>query len=928
MIHRRLTAAARFLLPLALLASSLAIAVAPTPAAADTVDCIGDGTSGPRIQAVYVRWANAPDRYASQAPRIRDEWAPFVSGVFEDSAVETGAHRRLRWVHDGSCRPTVLNIEVPAGTAFPGGLGSALTDPDIGALTDDPGGSRKYAIWADRNPGDGTCGSRATNPGGLAWVGEPCWGPDPGLMAHELMHAMGAVAASASHHNPEGHCWDGYDRMCRNDRSEDAREPDNSFCPDPRWQNLFDCNHDDYFDANPTPGSGMDNSTRTGGGNNVALNDQSRFFEYPQNDRFRDPADLPSTSSGSVTGTNVDASKSPGEPWYDGNGGGRSVWYRWQAPATGTVTFHTVGSSIDTLLAAYRAAPDEILQSQATPMGENDDQPNGIASRLSFAVEQGAWYRIGVDGKDGATGNVALNWDLNVLDATLTIAQAASPAGGPTFSYTTTGAGLVPFTLGPGQSRTFPSLAPGSFSVTQTGVADWPLTGLACNTSESVSLASRRADLTLSDDDHTTCTFTNSGPDLRLALTVDEATASSDEVLHYRVTVTNAGGIALTGVGVTDPRAPGCAATIGTLAVGEVRTVSCSLTLSSADVGTVTNVATADSDQTAAVLSNSVSTGVQVAPALRVIVSADETVVGVGQPIHYHVQLRAGERALTGVTTVSPRLADCARAIGDLAAGETRTIDCSFTPTATGTFTAVVAARATGVPSHNSAPVAVRVQSSPPVVVGAPALTATLTADETAVAVGDAIHYHVVVRNTGDRPLTGIAVADPRVPGCAAAVGALAVGASHTIDCSLVTTAAHLGGITNVAGASSDQTRSVNTNPVRVGVGVAASTPPSPGHPAASITLAATESTVALGSPVHFQVTIANTGDRPLTGVGIIDPRVPACAGPVADLAVGESRTVHCLFTPTSAGRFTNVAAIDTTQTDPVNSAPVTVRVT
>ena len=56
---------------------------------------------------------------------------------------------------------------------------------------------------------------------------------------------------------------------------------------------------------------------------------------------------------GSVTGSNVDATKELGERNHAANADGHSVWYRWIAPYSGSVTISTLGSPFDTLLAAY-----------------------------------------------------------------------------------------------------------------------------------------------------------------------------------------------------------------------------------------------------------------------------------------------------------------------------------------------------------------------------------------------------------------------------------------------------------------------------------------------------------------------------------------------------------------------------------------------
>jgi len=62
----------------------------------------------------------------------------------------------------------------------------------------------------------------------------------------------------------------------------------------------------------------------------------------PINDYFANATVL-TGSSLTVTGSNSNASKEQGEPNHGGNTGGRSVWYTWTAPTSGTVTIDTHG---------------------------------------------------------------------------------------------------------------------------------------------------------------------------------------------------------------------------------------------------------------------------------------------------------------------------------------------------------------------------------------------------------------------------------------------------------------------------------------------------------------------------------------------------------------------------------------------------------
>ena len=137
----------------------------------------------------------------------------------------------------------------------------------------------------------------------------------------------------------------------------------------------------------------------------------------PVNDNFAN-AQIISGCSGSVTGTNVGATKELGEPNNpDSPNSTKSVWYQWQAPSTGTVTITTAGSTFDTVLAVYVGTS---LTSLGTAIAHNDDipdvqgQPHNVTSSVMFPATAGTVYRITVNGFDngggGDIGNIVLNW--------------------------------------------------------------------------------------------------------------------------------------------------------------------------------------------------------------------------------------------------------------------------------------------------------------------------------------------------------------------------------------------------------------------------------------------------------------------------------------------------------------------------------------
>ncbi len=103
-----------------------------------------------------------------------------------------------------------------------------------------------------------------------------------------------------------------------------------------------------------------------------------------------------------------------------------------------------------------------------------------------------------------------------------------------------------------------------------------------------------------------------------------------------------------------------------------------------------------------------------------------------------------------------------------------------------------------------------------------------------------------------------------------------------------------------------------------------------PAAPAVTISKSADESTVVAGSAIHYHVTITNTGNVPLTGVTVTDTKAPACAGSLANIAVGANRVVDCSYTttPSDIGTYANSATVDTAETDAVTSNTVNVTVT
>ena len=191
----------------------------------------------------------------------------------------------------------------------------------------------------------------------------------------------------------------------------------------------------------------------------------------PDNDNFSAAASL-RAATGTVFGTNVDATVEAGEPAHTGNAGGASAWYRWVAPYTGVATFDTFGSGFDTLLAVYTGSSVNAL----TPVASNDDALGfKWTSQAGFPVTAGTAYYVAVDGyNDGtngpARGTFALNWDLapsagvtqpnDMFASAVPLSGPAGSVAGSSFGATSESGEPIHAAVGGGRSVWFRWTAP------------------------------------------------------------------------------------------------------------------------------------------------------------------------------------------------------------------------------------------------------------------------------------------------------------------------------------------------------------------------------------------------------------------------------------------------------------------------------------
>ena len=235
--------------------------------------CDNSGTSGKRVQAMYIRESDQQDRYAEVKPILINELRHANDGFYASGARD-GSIRQIRFVTTGSassCEIDLLNVVVDPGDmdSWSSGL-QAMAERGYDSI------DRKYVMLVDH--ADAVCGlgtrykddrlSPNNNEGsGYARIDPGCWtrgAQGHSVILHEITHTLGAVNESAPNSNGQGHCTDDWDRLCYVESQDPNTAPDETdkVCG-PIHEDLLDCNGDDYFNTNPSPGSYLDTHWNT-----------------------------------------------------------------------------------------------------------------------------------------------------------------------------------------------------------------------------------------------------------------------------------------------------------------------------------------------------------------------------------------------------------------------------------------------------------------------------------------------------------------------------------------------------------------------------------------------------------------------------------------------------------------------------------------
>ncbi|HET7625968.1 MAG TPA: M36 family metallopeptidase [Verrucomicrobiae bacterium] len=175
----------------------------------------------------------------------------------------------------------------------------------------------------------------------------------------------------------------------------------------------------------------------------------------PPNNFFVNSIVLTNNSGVSSVNT-INATKEPGEPNHGGSVGGKSAWWTFTAPSDGLLMLNTSNSTFDTVLGLYTGNS----VSQLTTIAENDDAYDGAPggfSEIDQAVRSNQNYRIAVDGYDGLSGMVFLNYSF--IAGPIYRVSVSSGTGGtasPTSSDVLSN-GVIVLTATPNQNYQFDS---------------------------------------------------------------------------------------------------------------------------------------------------------------------------------------------------------------------------------------------------------------------------------------------------------------------------------------------------------------------------------------------------------------------------------------------------------------------------------------
>ena len=398
--------------------------------------------------------------------------------------------------------------------------------------------------------------------------------------------------------------------------------------------------------------------------------------------------------------------------------------------------------------------------------------------------------------------------------------------------------------------------------------------------------------------------------------------ADLGETIDYTFTVRNSGNANVTGVTVNDPRVSGITpASVDIPVFGEAEFTADPYTVTQADIdaGAVLNVASAAGLDPLGgdVISNDANDRVPTierAPALALDKSAALTdtngsgLADEGETIVYTFDVtNTGNVTLQDVTIDDPRVSAVTPAPVTLVPGQSQTFTASaYTVTQADIRTGSVDNTALATATSPTGPV----QSSPdstttPTPTPDPQLVLTKTAEITGdvdgdgrADAGDTVTYTFEVENTGNVDVTGVSIADPRVPVTTPASQDVPAGETRTYTGTYVATQADVdfGSIPNTAVANGTYTGADGAVSIASAPDTAVVPTPdqAPGLELAKegvLNDANGNGSADLGETVDYTFTVSNTGNVTMVNTTVIDDRVAAVTPATATIAPGGVAT-------------------------------------
>ena len=398
--------------------------------------------------------------------------------------------------------------------------------------------------------------------------------------------------------------------------------------------------------------------------------------------------------------------------------------------------------------------------------------------------------------------------------------------------------------------------------------------------------------------------------------------------ITYTFTVANTGNVTLTDIAVADPKTTAPACLVTTLDPGKTTICTSTKTVTQADLdaGSLANVATVRSvdpngDPITPVVSNTVVVAVDQKPSLSIVKSTGTNSVSApGAIIDYtFVVTNTGNVTLSDVGVTDPNAIGISCPLQTLAPAQSTKCVGTHTVTATdldsGAVINVASVSGTAPDGTKLVPT-----SSNPVTVPAiasPGLTIVKSASETSfTAIGDVLHYSLIVTNIGNVTMRSIAVTDPKAAGLVCPASKLGAGTS------MICTATHTVSQTDLDAGSYANVAAVTGTPPNGA--------PLPLIPSNTLTIDAVvrpsmtivkvgdvTSVSKVGETINYTFAVTNTGNVTLSDVVVTDEKTtkPVCLS--TKLAPGEktickaSRIVTQL--DLTAGALENTATVEAT---------------